>query len=80
METSHSGFELAELDLKLRGGGDLFGTRQHGAGGMKIADFSNFELVEKAKNEAEYLIKDLENNPKLLEKVESVSQKLVHPD
>jgi len=80
METSHSGFELAELDLKLRGGGDLFGTKQHGAGGMKIADFSDFELVEKAKNEAEYLIADLENNPELLEKVENVSQKLVHPD
>ncbi len=80
METSHSGFELAELDLKLRGGGDLFGTRQHGAGGMKIADFSNFELVEKAKNEAEFLIKDLMKTPELLEKVESVSQKLVHPD
>lgn len=80
METSHSGFELAELDLKLRGGGDLFGTRQHGAGGMKIADFSDFELVEKAKDEAEFLIKDLMQNPELLEKVESVSQKLVHPD
>jgi len=80
METSHSGFELAELDLKLRGGGDLFGTRQHGAGGLKIADFSNFDLVEKAKKEAEYLIDSLSKNPILLAKVESVSQKLVHPD
>jgi ATP-dependent DNA helicase RecG len=80
METSHSGFELAELDLKLRGGGDLFGTRQHGAGGLKIADFSNFDLVEKAKKEAEYLIDSLSKNPILFAKVESVSQKLVHPD
>lgn len=80
METSHSGFELAELDLKLRGGGDLFGTRQHGVGGFKIADFSNFELVEKARDEAEHLIGSLSGNSSLLEKVENVSQKLVHPD
>lgn len=80
METSHSGFELAELDLKLRGGGDLFGTRQHGVGGFKIADFSNFELVEKAKDEAEHLIGSLLENKELMEKVENVSLKLVHPD
>lgn len=80
METAHSGFELAELDLKLRGGGDLYGTRQHGFAGLKIADFRNFELVNKAKKEAEELFKTLPSEPNLLEKVESVSLKLVNPD
>lgn len=80
METSHSGFELAEFDLKLRGGGDLFGTSQHGFKGFKIADFSDIELVEKAKNEAEKIFPTLKNNVKLLERVESVSLKLVNPD
>lgn len=80
METAHSGFELAELDLKLRGGGDLYGTRQHGYKGLKIADFRNFELVEQAKSEAEYLFEDLPNNKALLERVDLVSLKLVNPD
>lgn len=80
METAHSGFELAELDLKLRGGGDLFGTRQHGYKGFKIANFSDFELVEKAKNEAEKVFKDLDRHKALLSKVESISLKLIHPD
>lgn len=80
MEIAHSGFELAELDLKLRGGGDLFGTQQHGYRGFKIADFRNFELVNVAKKEAEILFPSLSENELLLEKVESVSLKLVHPD
>lgn len=80
METSHSGFELAEMDLKLRGGGDLYGTRQHGYKGFKIADFRNFELVELAKKEAEDLFPKLEQEKALLDKVEMVSMKLVHPD
>lgn len=80
METAHSGFELAELDLKLRGGGDLFGTAQHGFAGFRIADFGNFELVEKAKGEAEKLYPTLTSNEKLSEKVDRVTLKLINPD
>lgn len=80
METAHSGFELAELDLKLRGGGDLFGTRQHGYSGFKVANFSDIELVDKAKEEADKMFYDLANHKDLLEKVESVSLKLINPD
>ena len=32
------GFELAEIDFRLRGPGDLLGTRQHGLPPMRIAD------------------------------------------
>lgn len=80
METSHSGFELAELDLKLRGGGNLFGTSQHGYSGFKIANFSDLALVEKAKKEAEEIYPTLASQKLLLEKVENVSLKLIHPD
>ncbi len=41
-----SGFELAELDLKLRGAGDVLGTKQSGFGNLKIADWSNTKLIK----------------------------------
>ncbi|MFO1062593.1 MAG: ATP-dependent DNA helicase RecG [Pirellulales bacterium] len=34
------GFELAEMDLRLRGAGDLIGTRQHGASWLRVADLA----------------------------------------
>lgn len=80
MEKAASGFELAELDLKLRGGGDLFGTAQHGFKGFKVANFSDTNLVEKAKSVAEDMYPNINNEKELLSKVESVSLKLIHPD
>lgn len=38
MAQYHDGFKIAEEDLKLRGPGDFFGTRQHGLAELKIAD------------------------------------------
>lgn len=38
MVSTHDGFEIAEVDLKLRGPGDLMGTQQSGVLNLKIAD------------------------------------------
>ncbi|MBL8855702.1 MAG: ATP-dependent DNA helicase RecG [Planctomycetaceae bacterium] len=51
------GFELAEADLKIRGPGDLFGTRQHGLPPLLIADlFRDHEWLVKARNDAQALV------------------------
>lgn len=45
MKRTSNGFEIADEDLKLRGPGDFFGSKQHGLPEMKIADFSKTEDV-----------------------------------
>lgn len=56
LETNFIGPKLAELDLKLRGPGDLYGIRQHGELNLKFADFSDHELFKSAKNAAESML------------------------
>ena len=58
MEQSHSGFELAELDLKLRGPGEIFGTAQSGFPELKVASWANYELIKKTKELAEEIAKN----------------------
>jgi ATP-dependent DNA helicase RecG len=52
MEDSTNGFYLAEVDWKLRGAGDLLGTRQSGRSLNKLAEFITPHLVELAQREA----------------------------
>jgi len=80
METMHVGAELAELDLKLRGPGDVYGTMQHGAALLKIASFSDFSLIEKAKKEAEKIFPKLSQYPLLQEKLKTITIKQISPD
>ncbi|MFO0882464.1 MAG: ATP-dependent DNA helicase RecG [Candidatus Saccharimonadales bacterium] len=44
-----NGFELAELDLEIRGPGAIYGTRQHGALDLRIAQLSDVKLIAKAR-------------------------------
>ena len=80
METMFVGAELAELDLKLRGPGDLYGTMQHGLPRLKIASFSDFELIKKARLEAQKIFPKLPNYPILTKKLEEISIEQVSPD
>ena len=49
LERTHDGFELAEIDLELRGPGDFFGTRQSGLPNLRMARFSDRGLLESAR-------------------------------
>ena len=60
METlckSNDGFYISEQDLKLRGPGDYFGTRQHGLPEMKIANlFTDADILASAQNAAKDIL------------------------
>jgi ATP-dependent DNA helicase RecG len=69
MERTSNGFEIAEVDLKLRGPGEFFGTRQHGVMGFSVANpLRDRELLELARRDAFALVEDKEM-PGVLEKL-----------
>ncbi|MEN6459645.1 MAG: ATP-dependent DNA helicase RecG [Thermoguttaceae bacterium] len=54
---STDGFELAETDFKLRGPGDMFGTRQHGLPPLRVADLlRDGATLEEARRDAQALV------------------------
>ena len=62
MEKIYDGLKLAELDLQIRGSGEIFGTKQSGRFELKIASFSDLTLIEKTREAAQ---KILSTNPTL---------------
>ena len=56
------GFKLAEIDLKLRGPGEVYGVRQSGIPDLKIASMANGVLVSRVRKAAEHLV---EKDPEL---------------
>lgn len=71
---SNDGFYISEQDLKLRGPGDFFGTRQHGLPEMRIANlFEDTDVLKLAQQAAEEILADKEQNYDLLkERIKSV--------
>jgi ATP-dependent DNA helicase RecG len=80
MVITNIGSKLAEYDLELRGPGEIYGTSQHGRRFLKVASFSDFDLIKKTKEEATMLVDKLDKYPKLLEKVKDQTAKYVSPD
>jgi len=70
MVDTNDGFEISEVDLKLRGPGDMMGTKQSGVLDFKIADIIvDNKILHFARNEADLLLKDDEE----LEKAENIN-------
>src|SRR5437660_2322 len=64
MVRTQNGFEIAELDLQLRGPGEFFGTKQAGMPSLRLANLvRDRELLEIAKAEAQKLVAD--SNPEI---------------
>ncbi len=64
MENTNDGFEISEEDFKLRGSGDLFGTKQSGDMTFKMANLkSDYKILIQAKVDSQDYLND-ENNAK----------------
>ena len=64
---SNDGFHLAEVDLKLRGPGEIYGALQHGALDLRIASLSDTKLIARAQCDVEKFLKNPDNMVKYRE-------------
>jgi len=59
ISSTNNGFEISDQDLKVRGPGDFFGTKQHGFIKTKLIDFAHdYTIIELTKDVANQIIKD----------------------
>ncbi|XKT75192.1 MAG: ATP-dependent DNA helicase RecG [Patescibacteria group bacterium UBA2103] len=79
LTTAKNGFELAEYDLSIRGGGELYGRRQWGVSDVAMEAIKNLKMVEAARNEAKALIKkdpSLTKHPIIKSRIEEKAEDL----
>lgn len=72
LEKSNDGFYLAEVDLQLRGPGEVYGRAQHGTLDLKIASLADTRMISRAQKAAQKFVKsgqDLVQYKRLHEKV-----------
>ena len=62
---TNNGFKIADEDLRLRGPGDFFGSRQHGLPELKVASISSMEILDETQEAARHI---LESDPELAAK------------
>ena len=68
LKTAKNGFELSELDLQLRGAGELAGKKQWGVSDLGMEAIKNIKMVEAARTEATQILEkdsNLKNHPLL---------------
>ncbi|MFC1711988.1 ATP-dependent DNA helicase RecG [Patescibacteria group bacterium] len=80
MQAFHSGHKLAEVDFKIRGPGELYGTKQHGLDKLKIASFTNAKLVSQTRKEAMQISQKISQFPLLKSRLENYTMKLIEPN
>ena len=83
MEKIHVGANLAEIDLNMRGAGEIFGLKQSGFENFKIADFSDRQSITAAQLQAQKVIEsdpDLKKHLLLKEKISTLSEQYSEPN
>lgn len=79
LQTAKNGFELSELDLQLRGSGDLAGIKQWGVTDLGMEAIKNIKMVEAARTEAQNIIeKKLLKNYTMLQKEFEARDRKIH--
>ena len=73
LKTENNGNRLAEIDMQIRGPGNIYGTKQHGFLDMQVADISDIEMVKETKKVAIELFKDIETYKNLSEKLDRIT-------
>ncbi len=77
MEKSTDGFYLAEVDLKLRGPGEIYGAMQHGELNLQVANLSDTETITAASRHAAEFAKhpeDMVKYPELAMRIRKYQQ------
>jgi ATP-dependent DNA helicase RecG len=80
LEETDNGFELAEMDLKIRGPGEFGGVKQSGIPDFAMTSLADVDLIKKARLEARLLLKEdptLKSRPLLLGRLAEM-QRVVH--
>lgn len=77
MEKSTDGFYLAEVDLKIRGPGEIYGAMQHGELNLQVANLSDTRLIAQASHHAEEFAKRpeaIQDYPELAKRIKKYQQ------
>jgi ATP-dependent DNA helicase RecG len=71
LEKTNDGFRLAQIDLEMRGPGEIYGTAQHGLLDLRMADLFDHKLIAEAREAAESFLNkhNLLEYPRLANKV-----------
>jgi ATP-dependent DNA helicase RecG len=80
MQTHNSGLELAEIDLRIRGPGQIYGIAQHGSPQFKIANYSDLSLIEQTKLHSQKIFSNLQKYPVLRSLIKEDKISIVQPN
>lgn len=83
MEKYFSGLKLSEIDLKIRGAGEVYGTKQHGYTDLKFADLTDIVLINQTQKATQEIVDrtpQLKSYSLLQEKIKPFLDKKVQPD